>query len=212
MSTEERRALALIAALLVLTAAARYLERPKPVLEDEPALDLAALEAASRAPAKSSGPMKPLDPNTASPSELDRLPGVGPALAQQIVAERGRARFVVLEDLRRVRGVGDAMLEKLAPHVSLKRGGDVRGGEAWRAAATTSQDRSVGVTAGPLDLNAATVTTLQQIHGIGPALAERLMARRDSLGHFSTWDDVDAVTGVGPAILARLRENAVLRH
>ena len=212
MSNDERRALALIAALLVLTAAARYLERPQPVLEDVPALDLAALEAASRSPAKSSGPMEPLDPNTATASELDRLPGVGPALAERIVAERARARFVVLEDLLRVRGVGAAMLEKLAPHVSLKRGGGARGGEARRVGTPASQASGPGAADGPPDLNTATVAQLQTIHGIGPALAKRLVARRDSLGPFNTWDDVDAVTGVGPAMLARLRENAVLRH
>jgi len=37
---------------------------------------------------------------------LDVLPGVGPALAGAIVAERERAPFCALADLERVRGIG----------------------------------------------------------------------------------------------------------
>src|SRR5690606_9595993 len=93
LSTDERRALAIIAALLVTASAARWLERPQPLLEDVPAVDVAALEQASRdgkpdAAGSPGQPPKPIDPNTATAAELDRLPGIGPSLAVRIVEAR----------------------------------------------------------------------------------------------------------------------------
>lgn len=57
--------------------------------------------------------------NSASVSELQSLPGVGPALAQQIIAERSRGRFASAEDLLRVSGIGKAKLEKMRAYVEV---------------------------------------------------------------------------------------------
>ncbi len=57
--------------------------------------------------------------NSASASELQGLPGVGPALAQQIIAERSRGRFASAEDLLRVSGIGKAKLEKMRAYVEV---------------------------------------------------------------------------------------------
>lgn len=51
--------------------------------------------------------------NSASVSELQSLPGIGPALAQRIVAERSKGRFTSVEDLQRVPGIGRAKLNRL---------------------------------------------------------------------------------------------------
>ena len=54
-----------------------------------------------------------VDVNTAPAAEIEALPGVGATLAQRIVAERSRAPFATIDDLRRVPGVGPATLERL---------------------------------------------------------------------------------------------------
>jgi len=56
-------------------------------------------------------PTGPVDVNRASVSELDALPGVGPATAAAIVTERERnGPFVGVDDLERVPGIGPAKL------------------------------------------------------------------------------------------------------
>jgi len=60
----------------------------------------------------------PLDINTAGEAELIRLPGVGPALARRIIAFRtDHRRFATVEELRKVRGIGPRILERLRPYV-----------------------------------------------------------------------------------------------
>ncbi len=56
--------------------------------------------------------------NTASPAELEELAGVGPVLAARIVAYREEhGRFVEVEDLLDVPGIGEAKLAALRPDV-----------------------------------------------------------------------------------------------
>ena len=59
----------------------------------------------------------PLDINAVSESELQRLPGIGPALAKRIVEARP---FTSVNDLDRVKGIGTVTLEKLRPFVMVK--------------------------------------------------------------------------------------------
>jgi competence ComEA-like helix-hairpin-helix protein len=62
----------------------------------------------------------PLDLNHAGAGELVMLPGVGPALAARIVAAReAGGLFESVDDLRRVRGLGRATIERLRPVVRI---------------------------------------------------------------------------------------------
>jgi competence protein ComEA len=59
-------------------------------------------------------PAAPVNLNTASASELDRLPGIGPSLAKEIIAYReSHGAFARIEDLLSVPGIGPAKLASL---------------------------------------------------------------------------------------------------
>ncbi|MEN0109463.1 MAG: helix-hairpin-helix domain-containing protein, partial [Planctomycetota bacterium] len=59
-----------------------------------------------------------VDVNRAEWPELAQLPGVGPTIAQRIVAERAAAGdYRTTEGLMRVRGVGPRKLEAMRPHL-----------------------------------------------------------------------------------------------
>ncbi|GER22157.1 competence protein ComEA [Zafaria cholistanensis] len=58
--------------------------------------------------------------------------------------------------------------------------------------------------AGTVNLNTATSGELQRLPGIGPALAERIIAFRQDNGPFGSLAELDAVSGIGPAVLSRL--------
>ncbi len=66
------------------------------------------------------GATGPVDLNTATPAQLDTLPGVGPSLAAAILAERERrGGFTSVDQLRDVRGIGDKRFADLKPLVSV---------------------------------------------------------------------------------------------
>ena len=55
-----------------------------------------------------------LDLDAATLAQIDSLPGVGPTLAERIVTDRAEhGPFVTLQGLRRVKGVGPALLRRL---------------------------------------------------------------------------------------------------
>ena len=58
--------------------------------------------------------------NTASEKELQELPGIGPAMSARIIEYREtNGNFQTIEDLKKVRGIGNAKFEKLKDKVTV---------------------------------------------------------------------------------------------
>lgn len=60
-------------------------------------------------------------------------------------------------------------------------------------------------TAGPVDLNTATLEQLDTLPGVGPATAQAIIDHRTRNGRFRSVDDLLEVRGIGPAKLEQLR-------
>ena len=62
----------------------------------------------------------PVDLNTASVTELETLPGIGPATAAAIVDHRGQhGPYASVDDLEAVRGIGPAKIEAIRDLVTV---------------------------------------------------------------------------------------------
>jgi competence protein ComEA len=62
---------------------------------------------------------------------------------------------------------------------------------------------------GRIHLNRATASELDALPGIGPVIAERIVAHRTEHGPFTTVEDLLDVSGIGEAKLASLRDLVV---
>jgi competence ComEA-like helix-hairpin-helix protein len=55
-----------------------------------------------------------------------------------------------------------------------------------------------------IDLDIATADQIETLRGIGPGLAKRIVADRDSLGPFGSLEELKRVNGVGPKLAAKI--------
>lgn len=128
LTRDEKRAalfLAVVAAAGGLLRAVRAGDGPPGealVAPHLPGEDIQEQAAKVRRAVRLAQPLQPgerINLDTAPADEIERLPGVGPAMARRIVAERdARGRFGSLEGLDRVPGIGPATLRSLSAFVS----------------------------------------------------------------------------------------------
>ena len=129
----KRLSVFLLGAAVLLGLAHTLINAPRPwrdASDAGPSLGFAGAAAASvdatsprprdaAAPAATAG-LK-ININTATRAELELLPGIGPSLAERIIAERDRGGpFTALEDLGRVRGIGSKTIDRLRDHTVIE--------------------------------------------------------------------------------------------
>lgn len=158
-----------------------------------------------------------LDLNTATVSELDKLPGIGRSKAEAIVRFReANGPFKSIEELRQLKGFGAATVAKLeglvrvggavaapakkAPprddaEMSLSMpSGKTTARPAPPAADSSALDREPP--AGKLNLNLATEDELQELDGVSRANAKLILGWRKVKGPFRTIGDLARVPGL----------------
>ncbi len=122
---DEKRAVVFLAAVALAGGIVRAVRQPEPppriaVAPELPGQDVlrqAALAREAAALARPLGPGETIDLDRASAREIERLPRIGPSLAQRIVADRdSNGPFGSLEALDQVSGVGPSILAAIQPH------------------------------------------------------------------------------------------------
>lgn len=241
MTPRERRTFLVASLVLLVASGARYAYERRvapPVLpSDSVGVGRELLDETRLARAEAERRSRPLDageridPNRAPAAELDRLPGVGPAVADRIVETREtEGGFRAPGELERVRGIGPATVERLTPHLDFSvpppatfrrrassgpgvgpepgsaspGGGSLRRPTLGELGRSRAQEGPVG-SRDVVDVNRAGARDLQTLSGVGPVLAERILALRKEKGGFGSVDELLEVRGVGPATLESLR-------
>lgn len=109
----------------------------------------------------------------------------------------------VVDAIERAGGAaGDAMLEGINRAARLADGQQVvvpeRGPAGAAGTAVADED-------GPISLGSAGVEQLEEIDGIGPVTAGKIVEYRDQHGGLASVDQLDQVSGIGPATMESLR-------
>jgi competence protein ComEA len=172
-------------------------------------------------------PTQPLEPaltdlNRADRAQLEQIPGIGPGLARRIDDHRReKGPFRSVDELRQVRGIGPATLDKVRAylHVDLPPAPAEPSLEPLileRRPSTPAPDTRP-TSAGklqpgdpPIDVNTADAAHLLRIPGIGPVTAQNILSARTDRP-FSSVEDLDRVRGIGPKTLQKIRPYVVVK-
>jgi len=66
--------------------------------------------------------------------------------------------------------------------------------------------RSAPVAGGTININTATLEQLDSLPGVGPAIAQRIIDYRESMGGFKAVEEITEVSGIGEATLAKIKD------
>jgi competence ComEA-like helix-hairpin-helix protein len=160
-------------------------------------------------------PGEKVDLNTADAEEIARLPRIGMSLAKRIVKDRSSwGPFRGLDELDRVPGVGPALLAQLSDLVSFG-GTWVAEAPAENGANTRTLGAYAAphpaLPEGPVDLNSASLADLVALPGIGKARARAILAYRRSHGSFAAVSDLGRVPGFSQSLVGRIAPYLTVR-
>lgn len=89
-------------------------------------------------------------------------------------------------------------------------GEEPRADPAPVAAGGADEQSAAGGDGAPIDLNTASVTELEELPGVGPSIAARIVEHRERNGPFTSVEGLLEVSGIGPATLEEIRDRATV--
>lgn len=212
---------AAVAAVVVIALAvgvAAVALRPRAGVEELAPLDRSVEAVETSAPPSVDPSVAPSDAATVAPSEAASGEG---AVVVHVVGRVAKPGLVTLASGARVADAleGAGGPTRTADLASLNLARTVVDGEQiyvpaegesvpGAAGSTGAREAEApGSGAAVVDLNTADAVTLDALPGIGPVLAERIVAWRTDNGPFTSVDELTEVSGIGPAVLEKLRES-----
>jgi competence protein ComEA len=156
-----------------------------------------------------------VDLNRADRAQLLQLPDVGEKLAENIeLYRRASGGFRSVDELKNVPGIGAVRLRNLRPWVYVEaEESDAADAEAppvrpvamkGKGTLTNTPSKKAEGLTGRVDINRASQEQLQQLPGIGPEMARRIVETRRS-APFRTVNELRRVRGIGAKTLEKLR-------
>jgi competence ComEA-like helix-hairpin-helix protein len=143
-----------------------------------------------------------LDLNSATAGELAQVPGLGPKRAQRIMDHRAaKGPYVAPDEVKQVKGIGSRTADRVRRHIQTEPTNSPPADKG--AVPSTTPSKKNGPTS-PLDLNRATSIDLQQIPGIGPVLAQRIVEHRTAHGPFQSVKELTRVKGIKERMLEKI--------
>ena len=208
----EQKALAFVAIVVLLAGAVRVVRAGGPAAEPSPgqqqglarqtfAANSAAVaqQAARQAGRGSRGRARTNGSDTAAKAGKKRGPRfVAPKGRDTVPNVVGGVSSVPWND-RRGFPPPLARIDTDGPSADTTLAGSTRGGKGRKKGKSPASQP-----AGPIDLDTASPDAIETLPRVGPALAKRIVANRDSLGPFRSLDGLRRVKGIGPATVALL--------
>jgi competence protein ComEA len=140
-----------------------------------------------------------------------RRPGLlrlreGARVADAVARAGGATRRADLAALNLAAPLVDGVQVLVPAHVAVA-GGAPSGvdGDAGGGSASTGEAATAGL-GRKLSLATATAEELDELPGVGPVTAQRILDYRSEHGPFRAVEDLDAVPGIGPARIEQLRD------